>query len=412
MPFAQIVAITTLLGALISKERKRIPLNGVVLTWFFFLVWLSLTTLFALEGENAVLGWEKNMKIQFMTFLTIMVIQTPERIRALVWVSVLSIGIYGIKGGLWTALTGGQHRVLGPADTFIQGNTEIGLALSMVIPLMIFLWHESQNKWVRWAMLGAALSTCVAVLGTHSRGALLGLIAVCVALVLTSRHKIKLVVIAALAVPLMVSLMPQQWFDRMHTIQSYESDHSAMQRLTAWQVGIRMARERPLLGAGFRAFNPENYRRFAPDIVDRAASYGVPEELVFQDAHSIYFGVLGEHGYPGLALFLMLGFGAFLMAARTAKLASGREDLEWAGNLVRMVSVGLVAFAVSGAFLSLAYFDLAYQYIAIIVVCHEVVQRHIEKAGQPGHFTPMMGNQEKSITHSFPALERSEVNRG
>ena len=47
--------------------------------------------------------------------------------------------------------------------------------------------------------------------------------------------------------------MPQQWFERMATIKTYEQDASAMGRINAWNMAFNLAKDRPL-GGGFDAF--------------------------------------------------------------------------------------------------------------------------------------------------------------
>jgi probable O-glycosylation ligase (exosortase A-associated) len=85
-------------------------------------------------------------------------------------------------------------------------------------------------------------------------------------------------------------------------------------------------------------------------------------------AHSIYFQVLGEHGYIGLILFLLIWFFAFRTAAKIRADAPKRPETPWLGQLAGMCQVSLVGYAVGGAFLSLAYFDLPYNILVVLVV--------------------------------------------
>jgi hypothetical protein len=102
--------------------------------------------------------------------------------------------------------------------------------------------------------------------------------------------------------------------------------------------------------------------------------------LIFQSAHSIYFDVLGEHGYVGLLLYLALAWLTWLAAARVVRIAKLDAGKRWAGDLAAMLQVSLVGFAVGGAFLSLAYFDLVYQLIAVIVLLDVMVREPIAVA--------------------------------
>jgi uncharacterized membrane protein len=49
-----------------------------------------------------------------------------------------------------------------------------------------------------------------------------------------------------------------------------------------------------------------------------------------------------------------------------------QPELKWAADLSRMCQVCIIGYAVSGSFLSLAYFDLYYD-IIIILVCLEKI---------------------------------------
>jgi len=177
---------------------------------------------------------------------------------------------------------------------------------------------------------------------------------------LKTRNKIFTAILGIVAIGLVLSVMPQEWFDRMNTIKTYETDPSAMGRINAWKMAFNMAKDRPL-GGGFDAFHDYSFALYAPNPGD------------VHDSHSIYFEVLGEQGFVGLALFLMLG----LMTWRTASWVIGRarrdREKRWVADLAAMIQVSLVGYATAGAFLGLAYFDYYYTLIALVVLCKTVL---------------------------------------
>ena len=146
----------------------------------------------------------------------------------------------------------------------------------------------------------------------------------------------------------------------MSTVQTYEQDKSAMGRINAWTMAFNLAKDRPF-GAGFDSFQPYLFKLYAPD----------PDDV--HDSHSIYFQMMGHHGFVGLALFLLLG----LMTWRTASwiIRHGRRVPEhrWAADLAAMVQVSLVGYATAGAFLGVAYFDLYYALITVVVLTKMVM---------------------------------------
>ena len=99
MPFAMLVGIATLLGAVMAKDRRPIPWNRELILMAILLAYFTVTTFFAWVPEYAWPQWEKVAKIIFMTFVATMFIYGKARIRALLLVVVASIGFYGFKGG-------------------------------------------------------------------------------------------------------------------------------------------------------------------------------------------------------------------------------------------------------------------------------------------------------------------------
>jgi len=356
-PFVAIAAGVTFIAFLLAKnERFSFPLTPVSSVWLVFTIWVTISALFALVPEDAFQEWTRLIKIQLMILMTFILVNNKKRILLLVWVIVLSIGYYGVKGGLFSLLTGLQYRVIGPPSTFFSENNTMALVILMVIPLMYFLFLHSKYKWVRYGLLAAMLLSFVSVLGSYSRGALLGLMAMSFFLWLGSRNKTAIMTIVLSALLIGAPFVPQKWYDRMDTIKDYKQDESAMGRINAWEFAVNVANDSPFIGGGFRVFTPELFQIYAPD----------PEH--YADAHSIYFEVLGEQGYMGLILFLMIWLLTFLEARKIKKMVKGRGDIQWMSDLVKMVQVGLIAYLATGAFLGLAYFDLPYHYMSIVVI--------------------------------------------
>lgn len=344
-PFAMIVAVVTIAALLFSKESKRIPWTSESKLLLIFILWMLVTTVFSLYPDLAWVQFWKVLKIQIAIFITLILINSREKIHALAWIIAVSLGFYGIKGGIFTITSGGGQHVQGPDGTFIGGNNEIGLALIMTIPLMRYLQLNTQRAWLRYGLIGAMLFTTLAVFGTQSRGALLGIAAMGLFLLFKSRRKIALIALLVISIPVVLSFMPQSWHERMGTIKTYEQDASALGRIDSWNFAFQQAIDRPLTGGGFEVFSGR------------------------LDAHSIYFEILGEHGFVGLILFLSLGIMAWRTGTWVVKSCKDQPELKWLSDLASMLQVCLIGYAVGGAFLGLAYFDLYYHLVAMLAIC-------------------------------------------
>ena len=273
----------------------------------------------------------------------------------LAWVLAGSIGFYGVKGGLFTIATGGGYRVWGPYGSYIYGNNEIALALAMTIPLMQFLRLVTASKRIKQALLFAMLLCAAAALGSQSRGALIALAAMGAVLWWRSDKKAVALVVLGVAAVAFLSFMPETWWTRMDPIRTYEQDDSAMQRINAWWMAWNIATDN-LFGAGFMVAKADVCARYSPIPTDCRA------------AHSIYFMVLGEHGFIGLFLFLLLWI--FVWRSAGWLRIEGRKQPEtlWLSHLGGMSQVSLAAYAAGGAFLSLSYYDLPYNILILVVL--------------------------------------------
>lgn len=357
MPFAMIIAATLAVAMLFSRERYRLPWSGTIVLWLLFLAWMSLTTAVSIYPDRAMPLYSTVIKIQIMTLVTLMLITDMHKIHSLIWVIVGSIGFYSVKGGLFTLATGGGYRVYGPMDSNITENNALALATLMVIPLMVYLFKVHRNRrWLKMLLAVSILLSTVSVVGSQSRGALLSLAAVGAFFWLKSGSKMLTGSALVFLAVLTFSFMPASWHERMTTIANYEEDASAMGRINAWIYSINIARDR-LTGGGFNSWSAETYAVYSPE-----------SRTTNVVAHSIYFAVLADHGWPGLIMYLTLLFIAWRKLSKVIALSRHDESPLLPATLARMLQVSLVAYLSGGAFLSLSYFDLPWHIIAISIL--------------------------------------------
>lgn len=368
LPVALLIVIATLFGMFFSREPKRLPVTPITVTLLLFVAWMCLTFVFSLYPELAYPQWVKVIKVMFMVFVGMTLLNSRLHLHALLWAIVFSLAVYGIKGGIFTLMTGGAFRVYGPPESEVADNNAISFALVMMLPLMYYLAGSIKGKQemlVRWGWYATMLLSTFAILASQSRGAFVALGAMSVFLWLKSRKKLQLAIVFAIAVPVLIGFMPEEWSARMSTIQTYEQDASSMGRINTWWMTFNLANEHPIMGGGFQIYEPGSFARWAPNPNDIHA------------AHSIYFAALGEHGYVGLLLFLSLLAFFWRSGSAAIRHSKGLPDLAWAGSLARMLQVSIVGYAVGGAFLSVLYFDVFYYIIMCMVLLRTIVEKEI-----------------------------------
>lgn len=354
-PFSMVVALVTLTALLLSSQKKEMIWSRETAVWALFIGWMFLSNFFAFYPDLAWEGWTKTAKIQLMVLVVILIIRERRQIDWMIWVITMSIGYYGFKGGLFTIATGGHFYVVGPAGTFFGGNNEIALVLIMVIPLMRYLQLQTERRWVRLGLGAVMLLSGIAAIGSQSRGALLALAAMGVFLWFKSRNKLAIGMLVVAAGVSVLMLMPESWYQRMDTIQSYEQDASALGRINAWHTAVNVALSN-VGGGGFHTFQPQTFRQYAPNPLD------------VHDAHSVYFELLGEQGFIGLGLWLLLAMFVWQRGNQIIRECREVPEKKWAADLAAMTQVSFIGYGTGGAFLGLAYFDLPYNLMAILLL--------------------------------------------
>ncbi len=385
-PVAMAAGIATLAGLALTRDRRALPVTPESVLLILLAVHFSITTYFAWLPDHAFAQWDKVMKIMLMTAVAPLLIHGKQRTMALMAILALSIGFYGFKGGIYSLQGGFGGMVMGPPGSFIRGNTDIGLAMVMVLPLLLILARQVREGrfelpffapwWQQWApRAGQALYvgyflTTAAIVGTHSRGAWITLLALAPLLFLKMRRKLALVALAFAVVGGVGLTFPDRMVEQWESLQTYEEDASAMGRVQAWGVSYNLANDYPWTGSGFGTQNlPDN-------VWESYISWAAAEGGGRRAEHSIYFQILGQHGWVGFILYYSMVAFTLLSLTRLKQRASQTPGALWIAEYAWALRLGVIAFLIGGAFLSLAYFDLFFAFIAAAIILRRELAEH------------------------------------
>ncbi len=371
-PIAMAMGSVAILAYIFSKEPKKLPPYPLFWIVVLLLFWIGVTTLFAYDIEWSKEKWETSTKVLLMALLAAVMLTTRERVHAMVWLVVITLGYFGVKGGVFTILTAGSYHVWGPPGTFIQDNNQLALALIATVPLVHYLTTTTPYKWMKIGLWCAIALMFFSILGSQSRGALVGIVAMAGFFVWRTRYKGAAIVASLILLFIGAWFVPDHWIERMQTISDYETDGSAMGRIHAWTFAVKLALDNPITGGGFHVSS----------ISDLFFSY-VPEGRVAKAFHSIWFEMLGAHGFVGLAIFMTMLFLAWSNCSTIRRKTREIPQLHWAYDLASMLQVSLIGYMATGTFVNLAFFDLLYTLIAIIVGMRLVVERELKAAQAP-----------------------------
>lgn len=366
-PAYEALFVAVVAGWAASRQRPSLVMDWRLLCllalWGYFLF----TTYHAKVAWAAWPRFGEVSKIFLSLGLTVLLIDTRRKLLFLIAAIATSFALLTLKGGYWALTTGFEERVYGPPDSQYYDNNLFAIAVIMSIPLLVLWLRETREASLRAILVGAIGLSGAAAVSSWSRGALITLGVTLLVLLFYSRRRLVVVPLLIGAVALAWVSLPEAWFERMHSIASFEQDASAQSRLDAWRVGIKHALVFPWTGVGLDGWH-----------------YAV----VTMDWHNSYVEMLAEHGFVAFGLWCMLLLGTVVSLMRLAY-NSASPELAWVRSYSQMLAASLIAYAAGSLFLGLAYWDILYHLIVIAVVLSALARRAVSGVQeQPIHSAP------------------------
>ena len=384
LPVGYLTAVPTLAGALISGRLRMPPVTRETVLLGLLWAWFGLTTLNVYSSNllmhhlaDTLSRFGDVSKTLLMVVVAMMLITDKSKLR---WWYVVTAGCFAflaLKALRFGLVTSGAMRVYGPPNTELADNNAFGLALNMSLPMFVCLANIEESRAARIVLRLSFVAAVVGVVLSYSRGALLGLACVLLAIAFQSKYRLRAIAATAILGLILVVAAPQQWIERMETLKTAEkTDASAQERFHSWNFATHLALEFPILGGGFETFTTPLYQRYGLSLL-------TPEGIEF-GPHSIYFQMLAEHGFPGLFLFLAILVSCALSAQRVKKRFRKIDPNHWLVAYAKMLLASLFAYAVSGAFLGFAYFDLFYQMVATTIILKFLAEKEMTEEADAG----------------------------
>lgn len=367
--FLDIVALLTLVGVAIDKGRQAIPGHPVVFAMVIYFLWTIITSLLSFEPGSPWLIQKLThvAKVFLFIFISIVVMQSPNRLKTFVWIITISMAYISVKGGIFTLLTGGAARVTG-AGGMMEDNNQLAMAMAMTIPIALYFFQHPPHKLLKWPSLFFAGTTVLSIIGTQSRGGFAALAAVLFMLLMKTKRKFT---VLAVMIPMAIAgfyLAPDNIKNRIASSEKATDDDSFRGRVVMWKFSSNLADDNPIEGGGYNVF-----------YMQRPRELYLPPGEKGRAPHSIYFEVLGEHGYVGLVLFLTMLFTGWYSGGTTARRLEVYNETRWLADLCRACQLALVGYAAGGLTVNIATFDYFYDVLAIIVLSTVVGEKIIAR---------------------------------
>lgn len=338
-----------------------------ILIWLFFVQ--AVVGCFTSEApQTSWIFLQDFTKVLLITYLIIVLVTDRTQFRLVLLVIAMSLGFETAKQG-WANLFRAPGAQNSNPISFLGDNNGVAMGTMMLLPILGALAGTAKERRERFIHRFVWFGVFMRGISTYSRGGFLGAGALGALMILRGEKKIRALVVVVVLVLLVWNIMPQTFWDRMDSItvsEDQQRDESAAGRLYFWTIATRMADAKPMTGVGLFAFQ-KAYERYNPEGVftgERAA-------------HSIWFGVLGDLGYPGLILFILNIGMAFWSCWRAAHLTRKIPELRDLKIYANALMSTLVVYAVTGSFIAQQYSEFAWHVFGLSTALHLIVLKEV-----------------------------------
>jgi putative inorganic carbon (hco3(-)) transporter len=373
IPIALVLASLTMVSYCIygrTVPNKFHFLHFALMVWG---IWITATTTWAVAPEAAWNKWDWAFKTIAVAAFAPLVIRTRLHIEALILVMLCAIGANVFVAAFKTMLGGGGYNTLSMLLKRMMGlgeSSTLAVVAVMILPLARFISLHSlivgHRVLARLGYLTLLVLVPVCVVGTHARAGLLALLAWAGWAFLGLKHKLLTGSAAALCLYLSMPYLPSSWWARMGTIETHDTEASASARIAVWLWTIDFARANPF-GGGFSSYLV-NTVEYSIDPSQSRTLRGAGKAF-----HSIYFEILGEHGFPGIAIFALMVACFYTYAFRTYVAMRRSPENRWAADLSAAMALSMTVFLIGGAFIGVAFQPAHYLLFAVMIALRDIV---------------------------------------
>ncbi|WP_020655391.1 putative O-glycosylation ligase, exosortase A system-associated [Massilia niastensis] len=383
-------SLVTILGYLIMKHKPKFQPGALGMFVVAFFLWTTASTVTGIGPPDVMWEiWSRFAKIVLLFIFVLLIVEKKLHVDFLLWCVVLSVGFYANLEASKFILSGGGHKIAGMSGHVLGDRNELSIAFCMTLPICYYLLGDygKRSTLVRLGLLGTIALLVLGVVGTQSRGGFIALLALAGYLFLKSERKILMGILGIALIAVVAHLASDEWTGRINTIETASEDASFMGRVVAWKLSFILAMDNPLLGGGFKSleYSP-NWIALSNHFFSYPWFYtgdALPNPEIARAAHSVYFQVLGEHGFVGLALYLAILSSAFFKAGSVARRARRVGAPDWVRSMATMLQLSIFTFALGAAALSFAYFDLIFALIGVVLVLDKRILPALTPASAP-----------------------------
>ncbi|MFV0644226.1 MAG: putative O-glycosylation ligase, exosortase A system-associated [Sphingomonadaceae bacterium] len=347
-----------------SKAGSRFTFRqGLLLALLLYCGWTTMNADFPVEAQGK---WSWVWKALVFAIFLPLTLRTRLRIEAALLVMVLTAGAIIINAGIKTVLGGGGY---GSLYLFVNDNSGIYESSTLatvaiaIIPLILWLMKYGTIFPPDWRVRlfgGAMVFSCLLIpIGTEARTGLICIGVLALLMLRDTKRRLLFIGGGAALVIMALPFLPQSYYERMSTIETHSGDQSASTRVAVWQWTLDYVKQNPM-GGGFDAYRSNKFTYKMPVSEQDGNTTAIEYQDVTDEGrayHSAIFEMLGEQGWPGLALWLwihLLGVWQMEVVRRQWRKRDDPRTM-WIAPLASGLQVAQIIYLVGSLFQGIAY---------------------------------------------------------
>lgn len=418
LPVSLLMFALAILGWVITDRKDDVRVAPRQILMALLLVYCGLTAYYIAEFQvEAFEKWDWVWKAMVFAIFLPLTLRTKLRIETVLLFMTLSLAAIVIGAGIKTVAGGsgyGSFAMMVDNNSGLYEDSTLSTVAIMMIPVILYFTKYGtvfRPDWKVSLFCYALIFACLLTpIGTQARTGLVCIAVLAMLILRDTKRRGLFIAGAALAGLVALPLLPTAFAERMGTIRTFQADESASTRVAVWLWTLDFVQDNPL-GGGFDAYRGNSFAYYTTEATESGGATTIHRRFMTDRGrayHSAYFEMLGEQGWIGLGLWLLIqGIGVLRMEWLRRRYRGERAPpgYEWVSPLATALQHAQIIYLVGALFVGIAYQPFVLMLLAVQIGLDTYLARIRKRDG----FKPLSETLDEPGTPRLSPAMRAET---